>query len=281
MPRRILYFIAKVITTINCHVVESQREGVLANMRVILGSRATDKRVRRHTLATFHNYGKFIAEFFGYQRFGGLFIDQHVDVVGEEHLQEALAGGKGAIMNSGHLSNWEIGAAVLARRGYPLVGVALPHPDPVLDAYFNCHRRARGYMVVPTQGAYRKSMAVLKRNETVCFVGDRDVGFGGIEVEFFGRPTLLPQGPTRIALASGAPILPALVIRRPNDSFVLHIEPPLDVPTGGSRRRKGQIMTQAFARIVERYVRLFPTQWGVFYKVWPGEGETVDYGAGM
>ena len=36
-----------------------------------------------------------------------------------------------------------------------------------------------------------------------------------------------------------------------------------------------------FARIVERYVRLFPTQWGVFYKIWPGEGETVDYGAGM
>ncbi len=281
LPRRALYFAARIITTINRRLDHRQREAVLANLRVILGPTASEKRIRRDMRLTFYNFGKFFGEFLGFERFGGPFIDQHVDIVGEEHLQKALAGGKGVVLNSCHLSNWELGAAALARRSYPVMGVALEHPDPILNEYVDRQRRSRGYDIVPTEGAYRKCIAALRRNEVVCFVGDRDVGIGGIEIEFFGRPTLFPQGPVRIALASGAPIIPAFVIRRSDDSFVLSLEPPLRVPSSGSRRRKAHVMMQEFANAVERYVRRFPTQWGVFYKCWPAEGETVEQGAVM
>ncbi|MHC4249710.1 MAG: lysophospholipid acyltransferase family protein [Planctomycetota bacterium] len=281
LPRRALYFMARIITSINYRLDRAQREGVLANLRVILGPTASEKRIRRDSRLAFYNFGKFLGEFFGFERFGGPFIDEHVDVVGEEHLQRALAGGKGVIMNAGHLSNWEIGAATLARRGHPVMGVALPHPDPALNDFVDRQRRSRGYDVVRSEGAYRKCMLALKRNEVVCLMGDRDVGMGSIEIEFFGRPTFFPQGPARIALTSGAPVLPAFVIRRLDDSFVLHIEPPVVVPGGGSRRERAQAMTQEFANTVERYVRLFPTQWAVFYKYWPEEGEAVVHGADM
>ena len=281
LPRRGLDVAARIITTVNRILDHGQREAILANLRVILGPTASEKRIRRDMRRTFYSFGKYFAEFLGFERFGGPFIDEHVDVVGEEHLREALARGKGAILNAAHLSNWELGAATIARRGYPVLGVALPHPDPALDEYVNRQRRSRGYSVIPTEGAYRKCMAALGRNEVVCMVGDRDVGIGGVEVEFFGRPTVLPQGPIRIALASGAPILPGFVIRRSDDSFAVVLEPPLTVPSSGSRREKARAMLQEFANTLERYVRRFPTQWGVFYKYWPDEGEESVQGADM
>lgn len=281
LPRRALYLAARIITTINRRLDHAQREAVLANLRVILGPSVSEKRIRHDMRLTFYNFGKFFSEVLGFERFSGAFIDKHVDVIGEEHLRKAIAGGKGVIFNSGHLSNWEVGAATVARRGYTVTGVAQEHPDPRLNEYVDRQRRSRGYGVFLPEGAYRKCIAALRRNEVVCFVGDRDVGVGSMEIEFFGRPTLFPQGPVRIALASGAPIIPALVVRRPDDSFVLCLEPPLRVPSSGSRRRKTHVMLQEFANAVERYVRLFPTQWGVFYKYWPDEGEVVEQGAVM
>jgi KDO2-lipid IV(A) lauroyltransferase len=281
LSRRGLYFASRIITTVNRILDHGQREAVLANLRVILGPTASEKRIRRDMRRTFSNFGKFFGEFLGFERFAGPFLDEHVDIVGEEHLRGALAEGKGVVLNSGHFSNWELGAAAMARKGYTVMGVALPHPDPVLDVYVNRQRHSRGYYVVPTEGAYRKCIAALGRNEIACFVGDRDVGLGGVEVQFFGRRTPFPQGPARIALASGAPVIPAFVIRRSDDSYAVSLEPPLRVPTSGSRRDKAQVMTQAFATIVERYVRLFPTQWGVFFKCWPDEGETVAHGVDM
>jgi lauroyl/myristoyl acyltransferase len=275
LSRRALNFAARIITTINRILDHAQREAVLANLRVILGPTASEKRIRRDMRRTFYNFGKFFGEFFGFERFAGPFIDEHVDVIGEEHLRKALAGGKGAILNATHLSNWELGAATFARMGYPITGIAMPHPDPVLNAYVDRQRRSRGYEIIATEGSYRKSIAALQRNEVVCIMGDRDVGIGSVEVEFFGRPTLLPQGPARIAIASGAPMIPGFVIRRADESFAVRLEPPLSVPTSGSRRQKAHAMTQAFANILEPYVRLFPTQWGVFYKCWPEEGEAV------
>jgi len=281
LPRRALDVAARIITTVNRLLDHGQRKAALANLRVILGPTASEKRIRRDMRRAFYNFGKYFAEFLGFERFGGPFIDEHVDVIGEEHLRRALAGGKGAILDAAHMSNWELGAATFARRGYSVMGVALPHPDPALDAYVNRQRRSRGYDVVPTEGAYRKCLAALGRNEVVCLMGDRDVGIGGVEVEFFGRPVPLPQGPIRIALASGAPVLPGFVIRREDRSFAVCLEPPLRVPTSGSRRDKARAMLQEFANTLERYVRLFPTQWGVFYKYWPDEDEEPGRGVGM
>ncbi len=270
-----LYRVAEFISMINYHVNRTQREAVLENMRVILGPGATDGRILSETKSTFKLFGRYLAEFFGLERFGGLFLDQHAQLAGREHLDAALASGKGAILNSGHLSNWELGASLFARLDYPVMGVALVHPEPAVNDLFRRQRASRGYYTIPSEGAYRPCLAELKANRVVCFVADWDIGIGGVEVEFFGRPTLFPQGPARIALASGAPLLPTLIVRRPNSDCSTIIEPPIPVPAKGNRRAKAQAMTQDFARIMEKYVRAFPAQWGVFHKYW-SDGEQLD-----
>lgn len=252
------------------------RKATEENLRVILGPEATKARIRFESRRVFRNYGKYISEFFGYKRFGSRFIDTRLHAVGFEHVEEALARGKGAILATAHISNWELGAAVLVRRGYPLLAVAQMHPEPDVNRLFLRQRASRGYHVIPIEGAYRKCVEALKQNKIVCFVGDRNVGEGGVEVEFFGRPCMFPQGPARIALVTGAPLIPGLVVRRPYNAFLGIVEPPIPRPEGKNRREAARIMTQRFARVVEFYVRRFPAQWGVFFRMWTDDPVTPE-----
>lgn len=268
LPRPLLYWVAHRVADFNHTIDRRGREAVRDNLRVILGPQAPERRIRFEAKWVFRHFGEYLAEFFGYKRFGEKFIDTYVDILGLEHVDRALAQGKGAILNTAHLSNWEIGAAAFARKGYPLIAVAQMHPEPDVNELFRRQRASRGYFVIPLEGAYRKCVQALRENKLVCFVGERNVGEGGIEVEFFGRPCLFPQGPARIALSTGAPLIPGFVVRRPNNSFAICMEPPIPFPEERDRRKAARIMTQEFAKIVEGYIRKFPAQWGVFFRVW-------------
>lgn len=271
LPRPILYAVEDLFAAISRRFDHPKREAVLANLRVILGPGASERRIRRERKRVFRQFGRVLAEFFGYERFGGRFIDRHVDIVGKEHIDRAREAGRGGVLVSAHISNWEIGAAKLVRLGYPLIAVAQRHPEPEVNELFRRQRASRGYRTIPVEGAYRPCIRAVQQNTLVCFIGDRNVGGGGVEVEFFGRPTMFPQGPARIALATGAPMIPGFVVRQPDDDFAINTEAPIRTPTRGGRRAKAHEMTQEFARIVERYVRRHPEQWGVFFRVWPEE----------
>ncbi len=249
-----------------------KRKAVYANLRVILGPGATRREIRCTAKLVFREFGRYFAEFFGTETFGGGFIFRHVRTVNFEHVDRAVAHGRGAVFLTAHLSNWEIGAAALASRGYRVFGVAQEHADPRLARFFRKMRTARGYTTIPPEGAFRRCVEALGGGTSVCFVGERDIGEGGVEVEFFGRPTPFPVGPARIALAAGATIVPGFVIRQPNRNLTVTAEPSIEPPAGGSRRHKARVMTQEFANVVERYVRAYPEQWGVFDRAWAEAG---------
>src|SRR6185436_3634193 len=110
-------------------------------------------------------------------------------------LDELLAHGKGVITLSAHLGNWELGAAALAQRGYKFNAVALWQPDPRVNALYQSYRTRRQINPIPFGRAARACIKVLRRNEIVALVGDRDYTKGRDTVEFFGSPARLPSGP--------------------------------------------------------------------------------------
>ena len=248
-----------------------KREAVQENLRVVLGPGVTRREIRRAGKLLSRNFGLYLAEFFGTNTFGGDFVFKRIRLVNSHHIDRAIAGGTGAVILSAHLSNWEIGAAVLASRGYDVFGIAEHHSDPRLNRAFQAMRASRGYTTIPYEGSFRRCVRALRAGRSICFIGDRDIGVGGVEVEFFGRPTLFPEGPARIALAAGATVLPGLVIRQPNRDLTVTMEPAIQPPAEGSRKQKALAMTREFAALVERHVRAHPTQWGVFHRVWEDE----------
>ena len=135
-------------------------------------------------------------------------------------------------------------------------------------------RAAREYAAIPTRHSFRRCVRLLGQGTSICLGGDRDIGVGGVKVEFLGRPAPFPAGPARLALAAGAVVLPMFTVRSPNRDLTIVLEPPIEPPTEGDRNHKALAMTQGFAKHLERYVRAYPEQWGVFDRVWGEEKPT-------
>ena len=109
-------------------------------------------------------------------------------------IDEALAKGKGAIILTAHIGNWELGGVGMALSGYQIGAVALPHRHKSVDNFFNLQRQEKGLIVMPLGRAARGCLKLLQKNNIVALVGDRVFNVSGVQTDFFGRPTRLPAG---------------------------------------------------------------------------------------
>ncbi|MFH0939276.1 MAG: lysophospholipid acyltransferase family protein [Planctomycetota bacterium] len=275
LPRECQYQIAYRVADLNYLLDYQARRIVKDNVRIILGSDAPEANVRRESRWVFRSFGMYLCEFFGHRQFGPRFIDQHVVVRGREHLDAALAQGRGALFCSGHYSNWELGATVVAHLNYPIVAIVQMHGEPKINELFVKQREASGIQVVHSRHGATAAIKALRQNRTVAILGDRTTGGPVVQVQLCGRRTYLPQGPWRIALVSGAALLPTFVCRRFNYNYTLEIGAPIPVPQTGSRHERLTAMAQAWANCFETRLRADPSQWATFFRFWNESSATT------
>jgi KDO2-lipid IV(A) lauroyltransferase len=194
---------------------------------------------------------------------------ERLEIEGVEHFEEAEALGKGVIFVSGHIGSAEIAASVAVLRGYRITAVTERlHPPFVMDWAVAC-RAAMGITLVPVERAGISLLRALRRREMVAFVIDAGVERGGgVPITFFGRETVFPDGPARLARLSGAPIVFAMAGRLPRGRFRAHIEPPLLPDRSLSPEEDVRCLTQRLASAFEGYVRQYPGQWYAFRDMW-------------
>jgi KDO2-lipid IV(A) lauroyltransferase len=233
----------------------------------------------RRARETFRSFAAYLCEFFGVDRLGAEYIREHVAVQGRENLDRALAGGRGLLFVSAHYSNWELGAFVVGRLGYPILIVAQMHSDPRVNDLFVRQRAAHGVTVAPTAQGARAALRALRENRPVAILGDRPTGGPTVSVTLCGRPVDFPQGPWRLALDTGAPLLPTFVYRRAERDYTLAIGAPLEMPASGAYEEKLRALAQAFAHVLEARLRSDPGQCAAFYPMWgPGRLAGVESG---
>jgi lauroyl/myristoyl acyltransferase len=123
-----------------------------------------------------------------------------------------------------------------------------------------------------TPSSLRELLTALRRNEVVGLVADRDVTGTGPLIKFFDAPTRFADGPAALSMRTGAPILPAVAIRRADGGFDGWIESPLSRPNSGDTRRDVLSLTRAVALRLEYHIANHPEQWTVFQARWPAAG---------
>lgn len=269
LPLRLSYRIAAFLSDLHYYLSFRDRRAVKNNLKVILPS---EENIPQRAKEVFRNFGKYLVEFFRIaNELDKDFLKGKINIKGSRHIKDALSKGKGAIVLTAHIGNWELGGVVLSFLGYPSTVIALPHKEHTVNELFNKQRESRGGSVIPTNLAIRRSLNILKKNEIIAVVADRDFSAKGEVLDFFGRKTLIPKGAAILTAKTGAAIVPVFMIREEDDTFTLNIEEPLypsEKCNGEVDQKTLLTIMKQHTSIIEDTIRKHPTQWLMFRKFW-------------
>jgi KDO2-lipid IV(A) lauroyltransferase len=270
LPRRIWYRVADLLLPLVLAGWSGHVDRASGNMRRVLGDAVPEREVRRRTRLAFRNYARYMIDLLWLAGSTRAEREAATTILGWDHVVEALGRGKGMVLVTGHVGNWDLPAAVMAGRGHPVnVIVETLHP-PAWNARVQAIREAIGLRAIPMETGIRQVYAALGRNETAAVVFDRPLDRGGVPVTYFGAETMVPEGVARLALRTGAAVIGAVGVRR-GDRIVTLVSPPFEFARTGDRRRDVQALTQTIVDWLEGHVRQYPSQWFMFRDFWPAQ----------
>jgi len=189
-------------------------------------------------------------------------VDRWIRMEGIEHVEAALARGRGVIFATGHLGNWELSAFAFALLRQPIAVVVRPLDNPLIDALVERYRGLSGNRPIGKKDYARGILQALSRNELVGILGDQN-DHDGVFVEFFGRPAATSPGIARFAAKTGASVVPGFALWSENErKYVLRFYP--ELPISGDAVAD----TARVASAVESVVRDYPEQWLWIHRRW-------------
>jgi len=269
LPPRFAYKIASLLADLHYYSSRDERVALFSNLKLITES-SNKTKIRKLAKRTFRNFAKNLVDFFRFGLMDSRFFRRNVRIVGLENVDEALRRNKGVLVATGHIGNWELGAIIMAQKGYALNAVTWRHGDPRLNQLFTFQRQRKGVKVIPLGIALRRCFQVLRDNELVAVLGDRDFSEQGtqVRISFFGNDFWVPRGPATLSLRTGATIVPGFTIREKGDLFTLYFEKPIEFNPSGKLEEDIQALTQKILDVIRIYVERFPDQWFMFREFW-------------
>jgi len=195
-------------------------------------------------------------------------IDLFESVQGWELVEKKLALGKGLILVTGHLGNWELGGAYIAARGLPIDAVARHMANPLFDRYLTKTRERIGMTVIHDEDAVKRVPRALRTGHAVAFLFDQGaVGLASTWVPFFGRFAKTPRGPAVFALRLGAPVMFGVALRQPSGRYQLSFEP-IEIVETGDREADVDRIVADYSSVLERWIRRAPEQYLWHHRRW-------------
>lgn len=253
--------------------MRSKRSMVARHQRRVEPSLNT-LQLNRRVQQAFESYARYYVESFRLPGMSSSAVRRGMKATGvEEYLVPAMKAGTGAILAMPHLGGWEWAGRWFIEQGYTMSVVVEPLANREVFEWFVDLRRKLGMHVIPLgPDAAAACAKALKDGHVLCLLCDRDIGGGGIEVEFFGETTRLPAGPAMLGLRSGAPILPTAVYYTDRTTGHLGVVmAPVDTTRTGKLREDISRVTQLVANDLETLIRRAPEQWHLFQPNWPSD----------
>lgn len=199
-------------------------------------------------------------------------INSNVRISGKENLENALSRGAGAICVTAHFGNFIFMALNLNAAGFPTAVVLRPMRDEKMDNFFNEKRKEFGLQSIytkPPLACVSKSIQFLKNNGVLLSLLDQNFGSGsGVFVDFFGTKAATATGPIVFALRSKAAVVPVFIIRKPDNSQEIIVEPEFNIEKKATYKETVEYNIARLTKIIEGYIRRYPAQWSWIHRRW-------------
>ena len=195
-------------------------------------------------------------------------IGELVKVENMEYALDAVKQGRGMLVMSGHIGNWELMGPACANIGYEMHAVVKHQRNRQIDEALDLARRRMGTKTLFAGDSYRECIRVLRRGGNIAMIIDQNmIRREAVFVEFFGRKAATTPGLAILAAQTKAPILPVYMTRNSDGKHTLHICPWLEPPPD----RKLETIEQAtrqYTRVLEDIIRREPEHWAWFHRRW-------------
>jgi len=196
--------------------------------------------------------------------------DTYFEVEGWEHAASVLSAGKGGVVITGHIGNWELLAAYFAWQGLPIAAIARRIYAERVNQIIVDFRTRQGIETILRESpqAARQILAAIKRNSLLAMVIDQDTHTPSISVPFFGRLARTPAAAASLATRRQLPVLAVFIQRRPEGGQRITIRPPLRPPRTGDRAADIRTLTRQFSEVLEAQIRKNPAEWVWWHRRW-------------
>ncbi len=241
---------------------------VMTNLRLAFGAEKGEAELAEIARACYRHLGLCLTELIRLPAMSRDDLLHMVELSGKENIEAALAAGRGAIILTGHLGNWELCGSRIAAEGYPMNVIARAQRDNEITEYIRRTREGMGMKVLHRGAAVRNALRALRNNELLAVLLDQNAGDEGVFVDFFGHLASTAPGAAAFALKTGAAVLPGFCWRNADDTHTAAIGHPVRLVTTGDRDRDILLNTARFTKIIEENIRAHPEQWFWLHKRW-------------
>jgi uncharacterized protein len=271
IPAPVFTLFARLLAAIYWRLAARRKEIVIQNLLPVLnGDRREAARIGRELITEFFLK---ITDLWRYES-GVAFESWLGEWNGWKHFTAAHARGKGILLVTPHLGNWEFGGAFLVEHGYKLLVLTQPEPDQKLTELRQRSRALRGVetLVVGEDAfAFIEIIRRLQAGATVALLVDRPPEKTAVNVNLFGHPFPASIAAAELARASGCAIVPVYIVRQA-DGHLAHILPEITYDRAAIGNRDARLqLTQEILRAFEPAIRQHLNQWFHFVPVWPDE----------
>jgi KDO2-lipid IV(A) lauroyltransferase len=262
LPRGFLFVLADLLADATHRTNAEPARNLRANLRSAF-PRWSEREVEEFSKRIFRNFARNLVDYGRFHTITDKALDRLLPCVERLHyFEDALAKGKGIILVTGHIGNWELGALFFGRHGYKINVVTIPEGSERIDSIRGAYRMRQDIRTIVVDGSPFASLeivAALRRGEIVAMLVDRWAGPDGVPVKFLGEDRRFSRGPFVLSRATAAPILPAFIVRDGN-GYRGELDPPFSMEEAedeeGARRVSASL---------ERMIRDCPDQWYNFY----------------
>ena len=244
------------------------RRIVLDNLKLAFGGNMDRQQRRAMARSVYHHLGQILFEIAWSFCNHPQVVHRRITVEGIHHFLDAHAHGKGVLLLTGHIGNWELLSFVGDRTTIPINVVYRRMDFKPLNRFFEMLRSRFGARMIHSGRAMPKILKALRKGEAVFTLMDQSVDwYDGVWVDFFGHPACTSKGLALIAMKTRSPVLPTFMVREKN-GFRAVFEAPISLTLTGDKTMDVYANTQAYTRAIERVIRRHPEQWFWVHRRW-------------